>query len=154
MSAVMDLVTAVRNIRGEMRITPAQTLAATVRPSADAKDLYAAASALIETLARVQLTVDPRAARSKNSGLAVIGGSELYVDLTGVDVAAERQRIEKEIRRITDAIGFSKAKLAKPEFVERAPEDVVARERERLAENEGLHAKLVASLAWIDDGSR
>src|SRR5205823_10078691 len=38
MSGVVDLVTAVRNIRGEMRITPAQTLGATVRPSPDAVD--------------------------------------------------------------------------------------------------------------------
>jgi valyl-tRNA synthetase len=154
MSAVMDLVTAVRNIRGEMRITPAQTLGATVRPSPDTRDLYAANNALIETLARVRLTVDPGASRPKNSALAVIGGSELYVDLAGVDLAAERQRIEKEIRRLDEAIAFGKKKLERPEFVERAPEEVVARERERLAENEGLHAKLVASLAWIDDGSR
>jgi len=53
-----------------------------------------------------------------------------------------------------DAVAFGKKKLERPEFVERAPEEVVARERERLAENEGLHAKLVASLAWIDDGPR
>src|SRR5207244_11030033 len=99
MSVVMDLVTAVRNIRGEMRITPAQTLGATVRPSPATRDLYAANSALIETLARVRLTIDPGGARPKNSALAVIGGSELYVDLTGVDLAAERQRSEKAIRR-------------------------------------------------------
>ena len=44
--------------------------------------------------------------------------------------------------------------LARPEFAERAPAEIVARERERLTEQEALRAKLLASLAWVDDGSR
>ncbi|HKC96621.1 MAG TPA: class I tRNA ligase family protein, partial [Methylomirabilota bacterium] len=155
MTAVMDLVTAVRNIRGEMRIAPGAALTATVRPRPDAADLFAANVALIDALARVRLTVDPRAARPRSSALAVIGGSELYVELAGVvDPAAERQRIEKEIVRVDERIGFAKAKLAKPDFAERAPAEIVAKERERLAEQETVRAKLVASLGWFDDGGR
>ena len=155
MTAVMDLVTAVRNIRGEMRIAPGAALTATVRPRPDAADLFAANVALIDALARVRLTVDPRAARPRSSALAVIGGSELYVELAGVvDPAAERQRIEKEIVRVDERIGFAKAKLAKPDFAERAPAEIVAKERERLAEQETVRAKLVASLSWFDDAGR
>jgi valyl-tRNA synthetase len=155
MAAVMDLVTAVRNIRGEMRIAPAASLTATVRAGADAADLFTANSALIESLARVRLTVDPSATRPRSSAMAVVGGAEVYVDLTGiVDLGAERQRIEKEIAKAAERVDFLKTKLAKPDFAERAPADIVARERERLVEQQALHAKLVASLAWVGDGGR
>jgi len=155
MTAVMDLVTAVRNIRGEMRIAPGVTLAVTLRPSRDGGELFAGNSALIDTLARARLAVDRRATRPRNSAMAVLDGSELYVDLAGVvDLAAERQRLEKEIKRAAESVEFLKGKLARPEFAERAPAEIVARERERLTEQEALRAKLLASLAWVDDGSR
>src|SRR5881296_1957695 len=155
MTAVMDLVTAVRNIRGEMRIAPGVTLAATLRPIRDGGELFTANGALIDTLARARLAVDRRATRPRNSAMAVLDGSELYVDLAGVvDLAAERQRLEKEIRRAAESVEFLKGKLARPEFAERAPAEIVARERERLIEQETLRAKLLASLAWVDDGSR
>jgi valyl-tRNA synthetase len=155
MTAVMDLVTAVRNIRGEMRIAPGATLAATLRPGPDAAALFTANGPLIDALARVRLTVDPNATRPRASAMAVIGGSELYVDLTDVvDLAAERQRIEKEIAKVVERVDFLKGKLAKPDFAERAPAEIVARERERLVEQEAVHAKLVASLGWFDDAGR
>jgi len=155
MTAVMDLVTAVRNIRGEMRIAPGAALTATVRPGPGAAELFAANSALIDALARVRLTVDPGATRPRSSALAVLGGSELYVELAGVvDPAAERQRIEKEITKVAERIEFAKAKLAKPDFAERAPAEIVAKERERVAEQEAVRAKLVASLSWFDDAGR
>jgi len=153
MTAVMDLVAAVRNIRGEMRIAPGVTLAATLRAGREAGELFTANKALIDTLARVRLTVDPGATRPRSSAMAVVGTSELYVDLAGVvDLAAERQRIEKEIRRAAESVEFLRSKLARTEFAERAPAEIVARERERLTEQEALSARLVASLSWVDDG--
>src|SRR5439155_717011 len=81
------------------------------------------------------LTVDPRATRPRNSALGVVGGTELHVALEGVvDLAAERQRLEKEIRRAEEAIAFGRAKLARPEFAERAPAEIVEKEREKLVE--------------------
>jgi valyl-tRNA synthetase len=155
MAAVMALVTAVRNIRGEMRIAPGVALSATLRPSQAGGDLFAANAALIDTLARARLAIDPGATRPRTSAMAVIDGGELYVDLAGVvDLAAERQRLEKEIKRAAESVDFLKGKLARPEFAERAPAEIVARERERLNDQEALRAKLLASLAWVDDGSR
>src|SRR5207249_12332794 len=83
MAAVMSLVTAVRNIRGEMRIAPGVTLAATLRPARDAGELFAANTALVDALARARFVVDPRATRPRNSALSIIDGSELSVDLAG-----------------------------------------------------------------------
>jgi valyl-tRNA synthetase len=109
----------------------------------------------VEALARVGLSIDPLASRPPSSATVVVGGSELYVDLAGVvDLAAERQRIDKEIARVDEKIEFARSKLARPEFAERAPAEIVSRERERLAEQEALRAKLVASLGWVDDGRR
>jgi valyl-tRNA synthetase len=80
----------------------------------------------------------------------VVGRSEIYVELHGlVDLAAERQRLDKEIRRTADAIAFTRSKLARPDFSERAPAAIVDKEREKLAELEALHGKLVTSLRWM-----
>jgi valyl-tRNA synthetase len=150
MALLMQTVTAIRNIRGEMRLSPAQTLTATVKAAPGDEPLLRAAIALVETLARARVSIDPAAARPRASALAVVGQSEVYVELEGlVDLAAERQRLEKEIKRVGDAIAFTRGKLARPDFTERAPAEIVDKEREKLAEHETLHAKLVASLSWV-----
>jgi valyl-tRNA synthetase len=150
MALLVHAITAIRNIRGEMRLSPAQTLDATVKAAPADEPLLQANRALIETLARARVTIDPRATRPRASALGVVGQSEIYVQLAGlVDLAAERQRLEKEIKRTSEAIAFTRGKLSRPDFTERAPAEIVDKEREKLAEQEALHAKLVASLSWV-----
>src|SRR5205809_1460644 len=104
---VMGAVSAVRNIRGEMRIGPGTILNVVIRPADADAEVFAAHRPLIEALGRATVTVDRAASRPKGSALGVVGTSELYVDLAGVvDVAAERQRLQKEIKRATDSVGF------------------------------------------------
>jgi valyl-tRNA synthetase len=150
MAVLFQAVTAIRNIRGEMRISPAQTLGAVIKAAPADEALVRGNTALIETLARARVTIDPQASRPRASALGVVGASEVYVELEGlVDLAAERQRLEKEIKRAADAIAFTRGKLSRSDFVDRAPAEIVDKEREKLAEQEALHAKLVASLSWV-----
>jgi valyl-tRNA synthetase len=64
-------------------------------------------------------------------------------------VTAERTRLGKEIDKARKEIAFLEGKLARPDFVERAPAEVVARERERLGEQQQIEAKLTQSLAGL-----
>src|SRR5207249_7729524 len=94
MGVVMGAVTAIRNIRGEMRVPPGATLAVTAKTAGAHTALLRAHAPLVQSLARARLTVDPRASRPRNSGLGVVGATGLYVGLEGlVDLAAERQRL-------------------------------------------------------------
>jgi valyl-tRNA synthetase len=155
MTALMSLITAVRNIRGEMRIAPGVVLDVTLRPGRGHQGLARDHAPLIEALARCRLTVEPRATRPAGSALAIVGPSEVYVALAGVvDLAAERTRLDKEIARASEQITFLEGKLARPEFVERAPAEVVAKERDRLAAQRQVKAKLEGSLAAITEGQR
>jgi valyl-tRNA synthetase len=154
MAAVMELVTAVRNIRGEMRIAPGAPLAVTVRPAAVHAALFTSARPLVESLTRAALTLDAAATRPPTSALALVGDSEVYVSLAGVvDLDAERQRLGKEIARVRETIDFVTAKLGRADFVEKAPAEIVERERSRLAEQRTLLEKLEASRRWIDDAT-
>jgi len=124
----------------------------TVKPHGDDAGVFTQHRALVEALARATITVDAAATRPRGSALGVVGASELYVALAGVvDVAAERTRLSKEIKRTSDTIGFTRGKLARPDFVDRAPAEIVEKEREKLAEQEALHAKLTASLSWLNE---
>jgi valyl-tRNA synthetase len=149
-SLVMGAVTSIRTIRGEMRIGPGTTLDVIVRSHGEDAAVFAEHRALIEALSRATITVDAAATRPKGSALGVVGAAELYVALAGVvDVAAERQRLQKEIKKASDTIGFTRTKLGRPDFVDRAPAEIVEKEREKLTEQEALHAKLTASLTWL-----
>jgi valyl-tRNA synthetase len=154
MASVIGLVTAIRNVRGEMRISPAVTVNVVVRPAPQHGAVFTENRRIIEALGRATLTLDPHAARPAGSTFSLVDASEVYVELAGlVDVAAERQRLEKDIRKVTETITFLEGKLARPEFVERAPADVVERERERLAAEQATRQKLTASLGWLGDGA-
>jgi valyl-tRNA synthetase len=150
MAPVIAVVSAIRTVRSESRISPAVELTVTVKcPSKDAARLRAAVP-LIGALARASVGVDPRAARPPLSAHAVAGGADIFVHLQGVvDVAAERARLQKEIEKARKETAFLEGKLGRPDFVERAPADVVARDRERLAEQGQILTKLTASLAAL-----
>ena len=97
------------------------------------------------------ITIAPDAARPPQSAHAVAGDVEVFVHLAGVvDLVAERQRVQKEIEKAEKEIAFLHGKLERPDFVTRAPADVVDRERARLAEQRQIHAKLSSSLAAIE----
>jgi valyl-tRNA synthetase len=75
---------------------------------------------------------------------------ELYVKLAGlIDVEAEESRLEKEKARLAGLIDAKKKKLANASFVERAPADVVAKERAALAELQGQLKNVEQALAGL-----
>jgi valyl-tRNA synthetase len=151
MAPVLDFVSAIRTVRSESRIAPAVELAVTVRPAGPA---VAAALAgglpIIGGLARAAITVSRDGARPAGSAVATTPSGDVFVRLEGVvDFEAERQRLRKEIERARKEIAFLEGKLNRPEFVERAPVEVVERERERLVEQRQTEQKLSTSLAAL-----
>ena len=153
MAVLMAVISAIRNIRGEMRIPPSTTLRAVLKPSTPkATRLLKGQAALVQALARCEVTVDPRAARPAASAMAIAPGVECFVPLGGlVDLEAERQRLAKEIKKVEDQIAFLKGKLGRREFRAKAPRDVVEREKGRLAEQQEVRAKLRLSLRRIEE---
>jgi valyl-tRNA synthetase len=150
MRPVIEAVSAIRTIRSESRIAPAAEVRVDIRSGPEAAEALEAAAPLIGALSRSAVTVRPEATRPAHSAHAVAGEADVFVHLEGVvDLGAEKNRLLKEIERADKEIAFLEGKLARPEFVERAPAEVVERERARLAEQRRIHDKLSASLAAI-----
>jgi valyl-tRNA synthetase len=62
----------------------------------------------------------------------VVDGTEIFIPLEGIiDLDAERKRLEKEIARLQGLVDGIERKLANPSFVDKAPEEVVEKEREK-----------------------
>lgn len=156
MELFMGIVTAIRTVRAETRIPPAPTLRAILKPADRATaDRLTPLAPLIQVLARCEVAVEPGAARPRASALAIVGPVECFIPLAGlVDLAAERERLAKEIRKAESEIRFLDEKLERPEFRQRAPVEVVEREAARLAEQQSLRAKLIESLGRLEDAAR
>jgi valyl-tRNA synthetase len=152
MQPVIEVVGAIRAIRSESRIPPGVELAVTVKPGAGrTAATVTEASPLIGALARAVITVVADAARPPQSAHALAGDAEVFVHLSGVvDLAAERNRLLKEIEKAEKDIAFVEGKLARPEFVGRAPAEVVERERLRLVEQRRIREKLSTGLAALE----
>jgi valyl-tRNA synthetase len=151
MAPVLDFVSAIRTIRSESRISPALELAVSVKPAGpEVAAALAAGAPVIGSLARAEITVSADGSRPANSAMAATPSGDVFVRLEGVvDFEAERQRLRKEVERARREIAFLEGKLGRPDFVERAPAEVVERERARLTEQRQTEQKLAASLAAL-----
>lgn len=149
---IKQAIVAVRNIRAEMNIAPSKQLDVLLREATPATQKRVTENeTFIKTLARLSsITLLPAGDKGPVSVTKLVEGSELLIPMAGlVDKAAELERLSKEVARIEDEISRIESKLANEGFVSRAPEAVVAKERERLASCVEDKAKLLEQKATI-----
>jgi valyl-tRNA synthetase len=144
---VIDLITAIRSVRAEMNINPANEIPAVlVAVSAATRARAQRWADIIRRMARLS---DLSLVQSAPPGAVqlIVRGEVAALPLKGVvDFAAEKARLEKEIARVNADIARIDAKLGNADFVARAPEDVVEGEREKREEAEQRRAKISEAL--------
>jgi valyl-tRNA synthetase len=137
---LMEAVRSIRNARAESNVEPKLWIAASVYPGSHAVTLRES-DGVFRFLARIDSDLltyqDDRTEPEEKSIALVVDDSVIYLPMAGmVDANAERERLEKEIRDVEDEIKRANDLLGNENFVSRAPEEVVNKHRERLADAE------------------
>jgi len=151
---VKNVIVAVRNVRGEMNISPAKALPiylargdATDKRRLDENRQFLSKLATLESITWLD---DPADAPLCATSLA--GDLEILVPMAGIiDVAAELARLDREIDKIAIEAKKLDGKLSNGKFVDNAPAEVVAKERQKLEEFEGSLAQLKEKRSAIAD---
>ena len=149
---LIDLVTGIRSVRSEMNVPPA-AIAPLVVIGADAttRERLARHDSAIRRLARVG-EVSLAESAPKGAAQIVLGEATVCLPLGSlIDLKAEAARLQKEVAKVTEEIARLAKKLSNEKFVANAPEDVVAAEREKLAEYRAAQEKLAVALARVHD---
>jgi valyl-tRNA synthetase len=146
---VIDLITAIRSVRAEMNISAAIPLA--LAGASDATRARAGRwTEFIKRLARVSDVTFADAA-PQGAVQLIVRGEVAALPLKGViDLAAERTRLEKEMSKVDADIQRVDTKLSNPDFLKRAPEEVVDGEREKREEAQARRAKIVEALERLE----
>jgi valyl-tRNA synthetase len=152
MQMVMDLILAIRNIRGEMNIAPSMQITVVVKvENKELGEHLEKSAGYAKTLARIkELRIGVAEDKPTNVATAVIKGAEVYVPLEGIlDLTQERDRLQKEIAKISKDIEVFSKKLSNKNFVDKAPKDVVEKDTAKLEEFEVKREKLEQSLKML-----
>jgi valyl-tRNA synthetase len=147
MQLLQDVTVAIRNLRAEYNVPPGKELEATIYGASDANQTVLREHwKLVRALARVgelKMGSEPE----KGELTAVVGELQVGLKLAGtIDVAAEEARIDKEQKKTEKERAGVQGRLGNASFVERAPPEIVDKERARLVELEEKLAKLARTL--------
>ena len=145
MEIIMQTVIAIRNLRSEMNVPPAS------RPPVDVlyhrtmvRDILDNNRAMICTLAGLEsLAVHESFQKPQGAVAAVIDGAEIFLPLAGlVDFAEEKRRLAKEMQKVLDDLAFINKKLSNRDFLGRAPQEIIEKEKARVSGLKEKEARL------------
>lgn len=148
-----QVIVGVRNIRGEMDIAPSKPLDVLLKNvSAEDARRLAATQAVLTKLARLgSVTVLEAEEKGPASATALVGEMEVMIPMAGlIDKAAELARIAKAVDKLSKDMARTEGKLNNQGFVAKAPEAVIAKERDKLADMQMQLSKLEEQKATIE----
>ncbi len=143
-SALMRLVTEVRRFRSDQGVRPGQQV------PAELSGIGSTALARHETQIRSLLRLtEPGESFAPTGSVQAEGVTVLLDTAAGLDVAAERKRLDKDLAAAQADVEAAERRLASPSFVERAPAEIVQKNRDRLASARDEVRRLTERLAVL-----
>lgn len=137
MQFIMEAVTKIRNIRAEMNVAPSRKARAVFIPSKESVKAYLSeASGYFATLANITeiQVLNDKSQVNEDTATAVMDGTEICLPLADlIDFEKEIERLEKEKVKLQSELDRVNGKLSNEKFMSKAPDNVVAEEREKLA---------------------
>ncbi len=145
MTLLMGVITGIRNIRSEAEVHPSNRIEAVVNcPDADRGALIEQFGGAIAEMTRLSaFTVCKDGEKPDDAATYIYNDIEIYVPLKGlVDVAAELEKLGRERKKVEARLKQVDGKLGNSKFLAKAPEPVVAKEREKKEQLEANLAKI------------
>jgi len=153
MGQVIEIITALRNIRGEMNVPPGEQITVLLRT----KDLEIERRlqrnrSFIQNLAKVnEIRMGEKIEKTSYNAFAVVHDVEIFVPMDRSRMEEEARRLQKEISKIEKEIAFVNRKLSNEQFLSKAPKDVVNQEKEKALQYQSIQNKLEESLKKIKE---
>ena len=157
MELLIDIISGIRNVRGEMNIAPSLALEAVIQSAdTETRETIEQFQDIIINLARLKsLSVGDMGQRPPSSATAVVEKATIFVSLEGiVDFSKEAVRLEKEINKLAKELTGISKKLSNENFLNKAPADVVDKVKEKQAGLLEKQQKLQATLDKIKQAEK
>jgi valyl-tRNA synthetase len=149
MQQLKALTDATRNLRGEMQLSPSLRVPLIVEPgNAEEKAAMEGFAPYVQSLAKLAEVQIVDALPDSPAAVSIVGTTKLMLKVE-IDVKAERERLTKEITRLEGEINKANGKLSNESFVARAPAEVVAQEKERVANFSATLEKMREQIAKL-----
>jgi valyl-tRNA synthetase len=151
---VQQFILGIRQIRGEMDISPGKTLPVLLQGASNSDQARALSEALlIQRVGRVEsVRTLEEGEQPPAAATALLGDMRLLVPMKGlIDVDAERARLKKQQDKVNVDLQRSSGKLSNEKFVNNAPPEVVSQEKERIVEFERTIAQLAEQIEKLDE---
>jgi len=152
MALIIDIVNSVRNVRWEMNVPPAQKVEIILSSrNARSREVLSQHGGYIESLARAErITVAEQIQKPESAATTVAQDVEIVIPLKDIiDFAEEERRLKKEINKLEKDLARVTKKLSNEEFLQKAPQDVIAKEKSKAQDVNEKREKLLTSLNRI-----
>ena len=154
MDAVMEVIRAIRNLRGEMDVPPGKKVEAAIVPSSpDIKSALDAGQESIKSLAKLSkldIATEPPSTEHAKFVSAHLPMADVYIPLAGlVDVDKETTRLTNELAEVERELERTSSKLSNEQFLSKAPAHIIEKEQRIAQELTDKRAKLQERLATL-----
>ncbi|MEE9573993.1 MAG: valine--tRNA ligase [Candidatus Neomarinimicrobiota bacterium] len=148
---LQEMISAVRTIRSSMNVPPSSKADMIVRTNATGAKILQEYETIIKYLCKIDtVSYDEKAAKPPQSAVAVIKDLEIYIPLGGlIDFRIEKKRLLKRKIELERLISKSRNEINNQEFLTRAPEKIVQKERDKLDEISNEFKKVIINLEML-----